>query len=440
MPQCIACLSGHVNSWQTQPILNGMSAGNLLLSAAILFSGLTYTKFAHLCEILNLAIMKERTFHTVQSNYLFPVVNRTWDDHQRELYRKYRGQRLAISGDGRCDSPGYSAKYCTYTMMLQESGEILNYHIVQVTETTSSVAMEKEGFKRCLDDLIAVGFNFTTLATDRHTGIAALSRTEYPQINHQFDVWHVAKGLMKKLTKAAKQKDCHDLSLWTKSICNHLWWSCQTCESNALTLKEKWISVLHHSCNEHTWGDSEIFTACAHPPLEPEKNDGIKWLSPESASHKALQSIVLDKHLIKALSQMTEANHTGDLEVYHSVLLKYCEKRSHFSHDGMVARTALAALDNNHNIGRQHARTQTGELRYKVAYPKGRRDWVAKPITEDKSYHYITDMMTSVVALRCSDTSPSNHKFTRSQLPTNIAPVPRPPKHDVIAKHRSRFS
>ena len=108
---------------------------------------------------------------------------------------------------------------------------------------------------------------------------------------------------MKKLTKAAKQKDCHDLSAWTKSICNHLWWSCQTCERNALTLKEKWISVLHHSCNEHTWGDSETFTSCAHPPLEPDKNDGIKWLSPESASHKALQSIVLDPHLIKIRSQ-----------------------------------------------------------------------------------------------------------------------------------------
>ena len=40
---------------------------------------------------------------------------------------------------------------------------------------------------------------------------------------------------------------------------------------------------------------------------------------------------------------MTEANHTSNLEVYHSVLLKYCEKRSHFSHDRMVPRTALSA-------------------------------------------------------------------------------------------------
>ena len=69
-----------------------------------------------------------------------------------------------------------------------------------------------------MDDLIASPINFTTLASDCHTGIAALCRTEYPQINHQFDVGHVAKGVMKKLTKVAKHKDCHDLSPWTKSI------------------------------------------------------------------------------------------------------------------------------------------------------------------------------------------------------------------------------
>ena len=179
--------------------------------------------------------------------------------------------------------------------------------------------------------------------------------------------------------------------------------------------------------------------------MEPDRNDDTEWLSPESTSHKALQSIVLDKHLIKALNQMIEANNNGDLEVYHSVLLKYCEKRNHFAHEGMVARTALAALDNNYNTGRQHARTLTGELRYKVAYRKGRKDWVAKLINEDKSYNYITTMMTRVVALRCSDTSnPPDHslnsKFTSSQLPANIAPVLRPPKQGAIAKHRSHFS
>ena len=60
-----------------------------------------------------------------------------------------------MSGDGRCDSPGYSAKYCTYSIMNSVSDLILDYNLVQSTETGSSMAMEKEGLRRCLDSLLA---------------------------------------------------------------------------------------------------------------------------------------------------------------------------------------------------------------------------------------------------------------------------------------------
>ncbi len=40
--------------------------------------------------------------------------------------------------------------------------------------------------------------------------------------------------------------------------------------------------------------------------------------------------------------QMSQFHHTGELEVYHSLLLKYVPKHLHFSYKGMVARTQLA--------------------------------------------------------------------------------------------------
>ena len=127
-----------------------------------------------------------------------------------------------------------------------------------------------------------------------------------------------------------------------------------------------------------------------------------KWLTPESLSHEALKTVVLDRSLLKALPQMTGFYHTGELEVFHSVLLKYCEKRSHFSYEGMLARTKLAALDHNHNLGRIQAKTLSGVARYKVVYPKSGKDWVAKPIREAKSYNYLDHMMDRVISLRCS--------------------------------------
>ena len=52
--------------------------------------------------------------------------------------------------------------------------------------------------------------------------------------------------------------------------------------------------------------------------------------------------------------------YTGSLEVYHQVMLKYAEKRLDFSYDSMRARTHLAIVDHNCNVGRPQAKTLQG--------------------------------------------------------------------------------
>ena len=98
----------------------------------------------------------------------------------------------------------------------------------------SSVAMEKEGLRRCLDKLLTQGVLVASTATDRHTGVASLMKKEYSFIEHQYDVWHMAKSVTKKLTKKAKAKYCGQLYPWIQSISNHLWWAAQTCDGDAL--------------------------------------------------------------------------------------------------------------------------------------------------------------------------------------------------------------
>lgn len=433
------CSEGHINTWDSQPLVNGMSAGNLLTAAAILFSGSTFTHISNLASILRLSIMSKSTFHSIQSNYLFPVVHDTWLSHRQQILSRLQNQSVQLGGDARCDSPGYSAKYCTYSMLSLESREVIDFSLVQVTETTSSVAMEKEGFQRCMQKLDKADINVSVVATDRHIGIASLCKKQYPYIDHQFDIWHVAKSIVKKLTKSAKKKGCEDLFPWIKSICNHLWWACQTSKGNGELLREKWISIVNHVINVHSWGGSNVFVKCSHPSLTNEISTQTKWLIRGSPSHEALKEVIFDTNILKALQQMTGFCHTGDLEVYHSVLLKYCPKRQHFSYEGMLARNELAALDHNNNLHRQQAVTTSGELRYKIVYPKGRKDWVAKPISEDKSYAYIDNMLQTVLEAR-RDPSLEFLSSRIPSLPPNIAPTPRPPKEDIIQKHQSRFS
>ena len=79
---------------------------------------------------------------------------------------------------------------------------IQDYSLVQVTETGSSVAMEK-GLRCCLDKFLAQGVEITSITTDRHIGVASWMKKEYPFIDHQYDMWHT---YVKKLTKQAKGK------------------------------------------------------------------------------------------------------------------------------------------------------------------------------------------------------------------------------------------
>ena len=83
--------------------------------------------------------------------------------------------------------------------------------LVQVSEATSSVAMEKVGFKRAMQELVEAGINVGTVATDRHVGIRKLMREEYPDVEHQFDVWHVCKSVKKKLLVKSKRKENSEL-------------------------------------------------------------------------------------------------------------------------------------------------------------------------------------------------------------------------------------
>ena len=67
---------------------------------------------------------------------------------QEEAVIKYlRGKQLHLSGDGRCDSPGYSGKYGTYSLMDSATDLILDYSLVQVSEVNSSVPIEKRRIK-----------------------------------------------------------------------------------------------------------------------------------------------------------------------------------------------------------------------------------------------------------------------------------------------------
>ena len=108
----------------------------------------------------------------------------------------------------------------------------------------------------------------------------------------------------------------------------------------------------------------------------------------------------------------------------------------------MVARTQLAALDNNANAERPQALVQSGEhagqKRYKACFPKAHKRWVVKPISEKKSYQYLSALLAQVLE-RCQAGNAVTEPLPVA-LPRNIASEPAPPKEDLISNHHSRFN
>ena len=179
------CASGHkAGRWGAQPMCENLRAGNLLLASALLLSGNSYTKVGLMFRFFKLQYFSKTLFTQYHSLYIAPAVNEFWEQHKQELWEEKTGQDIILSGDGRNDSPGHCAQYSTYSLADMEDHAILQMNIVDVREAAGkSNNMEKIGFVRGMDKLLASQMSIKEVVTDGHLGIAALM-SKYKIIVH----------------------------------------------------------------------------------------------------------------------------------------------------------------------------------------------------------------------------------------------------------------
>lgn len=46
-------------------------------------------------------------------------------------------------------------------------------------------------------------------------------------------------GIKKKVVVGSNKRNCRDLAPWTKSVSNHMWWSCSSCEGDPTVSVER---------------------------------------------------------------------------------------------------------------------------------------------------------------------------------------------------------
>ena len=108
------------------------------------------------------------------------------------FYKQYQSKIIFIctireenkcTGDEQSDSPGYSAKYGTYSLMSTDLNKIVDFIVVHDSAPENSSRMEKKGLQTLLEKY-SNSIKITTLTTDQHVHIRSFLSTEYPEILH----------------------------------------------------------------------------------------------------------------------------------------------------------------------------------------------------------------------------------------------------------------
>ena len=154
------CSKGHGGVWSSSAVLAEKRGQKLyvlsvLLASSVLVSGNNFEKVSLLAKGMNLNYVSSSFFSRMQSLYALPSITDLWSKMKEVVWKVFENDVLVICGDGRMDSPGFSAKYCVYTMMEHYLNIIVDLEVVDKREAGgTSTLMEKMGCKRLLERLM----------------------------------------------------------------------------------------------------------------------------------------------------------------------------------------------------------------------------------------------------------------------------------------------
>lgn len=438
------CMYGHLcHEWSSQPLLrNSVNLGDLQLSSAIFLSGNNFEKIELLCSIFNLPMVSKSAHYRFQSSVIIPIVNKAWESVVRHnRVRSSQNERILL-GDGRMDSPGFCAKYCTYVAMDYDTNDIISLEVIDKREVSlKSPLMEKEGFVRTLDSLESDGINIKEVVTDAHTQIAKYMRESHPGKDHTFEIWHAAKNLGKRLSKVCDRKENKDARYWIKDIVKHFWYCVETSESHN-EFVAKWKGILHHVTGKHEWFLGEGYSNCCEHD-DTATTDDKPILIPNSPPHQAIKKVIWDIKFIKSIVHLLKFRSTAVIENFNMLVLKYASKRIAYRYDAYKGRNQLAALDYQFHKNRPNLIKKTGDVVHKRKFNKNSNRWTIYPAKVKKEYTYIPEIMNEIVKSFDKNESfisplESNPRHPLLISPT-IAPIPAPDTATLVSEQKSRF-
>lgn len=360
------CQMGHNNSWLSSPMNRRQYTINSLIACTTTLSGIRFASIQHFMNLIRSPCISEPVFNRIRKVWLFPVIYRSFINKKAAIIQKIKSSnvKLVLCGDGQYDSPGFSAKFCTYSIMNCDTNEVIDFCVIQKGQFTTD--LERHACQQLMHILVhEYKLDIGSFVSDRHTSIGAMMTEMFTNIFHAYDIWHMAKSLIKTLTKSSKKHP--KIAHWQNSLITHFWWSTRTCKGNVDLLLEMFHSCLLHVQNIHNWSRrTKIFQSfadlrgnrpypkkpvlmkkCYHRPLLVKDSEEVQWFKVEDDDFKALFKVISGTKYSNDMRKCCKFIHTGKLESFHNVKLTYLPKSTGFTMTTTIALTMLAALQNN---------------------------------------------------------------------------------------------
>ena len=466
--RCNGVDESHQKTWVSSPSTRWNYDINLMFPAMASMSGLGYTLLENVMNGLRIPYCSSTTFYKNIKIHLYPAIVHRWELMRTALLELFKSKEVDIDGDGHYDSPGWTAKFCTYSILEISSGAILDLFVCQKGMYDGD--LEMESCREVLKNLVAKGLREKNFVTDENNKVSKMLRECFPRIFHALDIWHKARLIKKKLMKMKIKHP--DLEKFIPSIVNHFWYSCQHCKEDPELLLEIFHSCLLHICNKHAWTEDPLksmkeeiekskrknrksnttnktkkksypffrsFRKCRHASrIKHRRLRGLKWLDIKSDLYKDLFKYLTDTRLCNSLKKCCRFIHTGGLEVYHNVRLKLLPKRSSYSLIRMIVMGMLTAIDVNSNL--------EGVTRKEYwTWSRSQKKYVIKNRILNKNYRYriaiLEDMMEKA---RSPQAYPPIeellvlHEYIKGPIPKKIVSVEFP-SEDPTSVEKSRF-
>ncbi|XP_026081924.1 uncharacterized protein LOC113058343 [Carassius auratus] len=404
--------------WNSQPVIGSVPSGNLHLSAAVYLSGASFILIEKVFKAMKLQLFRYETFQRHARAFIEPAVIHHWKATQDvNLQSLSQEEKVIVGGDMRADSPAHSAKYGSYATMDLRTNTVVDIQLVQSNEVGGSCHMEKEGLKRSLALLESRGINLDCIVTDRHPQVQKFLRER--NITHYYDVWHMAKGISKKLEAISKQKDCEKLKKWMKSIINHIYWTAASSTSEPERIA-KWTTILNHVRDVHTHEDP-LYPKCEH--VIRKTTDKSKWLQADTLAFYKLEKLLTKKRTLKDVAKLSPHHQTSSLEAFRAVILRFAPKNVVFPFIGMLCRLYLAAMHYNENVDRPLAETEEGVPLFKISFPKSRKEECrVKPQKTQPTFGYVADTMDLIFEKVFVNPVPYTDALLAIPVPEDLSP------------------